>query len=211
MNACPFRLALVCTALLFAFPVAAQEKPAVTPTKIFKARAIDPEDLGISKYQFDTVVPEGKLLVVRRTVVHNRRKLVTETIQNTDGGLAEYSVTILDSWSFPFADIEKPVVLVRERRGTERYSDVRVGSHGFINNRLSITLVKDIREDDKDDLKKDAGGGLKAIKNEVKGVIAYESFLEDYSAAKKRVPKLPAIGEGEWSYANILQYEIVTD
>ena len=104
-------MALV-SATLGCAPVA---KPEATPVTIRQADTLDPEEIGIAKYVFETKVPAGKVMVLRCTEERNGRKEaeVLETIEHANGGIARQVVLVYDSSEFPFADGLKDKARIR--------------------------------------------------------------------------------------------------
>jgi hypothetical protein len=167
------------TAMLGCAPEA---KPECAPVAVRQADTLDPDEIGIGKYVFETKVPAKKVMVLRCTEERNGRKegKVLETIQYTNGGPARQVVLVYDLSAFPFADGTKDKVRVRAQAGEAIYPDRRCTSKSTSPGRLELKIT---------------GKGKDTIK------LTYDCFVEDYEVAKKRVPELPAASPIEtWSY-----------
>ena len=175
-------LSILTPAICVVLGCAPGDKPEVTPVTVRKADSLDPDEIGIGKYVFELKVPAGRVMVLRRTEERNGRKegKVLETIQHTNGGQARQVVLVYDLSEFPFADGAKDKVRVRGQAGEAIYPDRRCTSKTISPGRLKLEIT---------------GEGKDTVK------LIYDCFVEDYAAAKTRVPKLPAASPIEtWSY-----------
>lgn len=164
-------------------PENAAETTTVAPRQ---AETVDPEELGIWKYIFETKVPVGKVMVLRKTEERDGRKdEVHETIQYTNGDVAKQVVLVYDLYSFPFADGKQKKVRVRAQAGEQIFFDSTCDKRSTSPSRL----VLEITTKDKDKVR-----------------LIYECFVEDHETAKTRVPGLPKISRFEtWTYQQLFK------
>lgn len=177
-------VALVACLVAGCAQVAEPDDPAVHPRQ---SNALDPEELGIGKYVFETKVPAGKVMVLRRTVERDGRRTdeVYESISFANGKTAREVVLVYDSSSFPFHEGKTDHVLVRAQATTSSYSKSWCNSRSTGPGRLTLEVTNDANE---------------------KTRLTYTCFVEDYAVAKKRVPDLPAMSPAEtWTYNALLK------
>jgi hypothetical protein len=172
-------LALICSSL----GCAPEAEPETTPVPVRQADTLDPRDLGIGKYVFEARVPADKVMVLRRTEEQNGREhgMVYETIQSSAaGGRLQQVVLVLDSSAFPFSEGKNDRVRVRAQAGELVFNNRRCTRWAMDVGLLILEFTNDAKDKDK---------------------LTYQCFVEDYEAAKKRVPNLPALSKVErWSF-----------
>lgn len=175
-------LTLFVVAILVALttPSHAEEAKAIQPEK---ADTLDPEDIGIAKYVFEASPPARKVMVLRCTHVLAGGKITraSEKIRYTDGKKERMSVLALDPTNFPFnPDQLTPQNSLIKYAGTEITIDKKkIVSQGYVGKVLEFTFAND--KDEKES-------------------VTFECFVEDYAAAKARIPNLPPEKPGGWGY-----------
>jgi hypothetical protein len=160
-----------------------EQKPEAKLVTVRRADTLDPEEIWIGKYVFEVKVQVGRVMVLRRTEERNGRKVggAYETIQYTNGGTARQVVLVYDLLRFPFGDRQTKGVRVRSPgHSLQEFSELQVGSTAISPGRLRMSLT---------DFQK------KTVE------LTFECFVEDYKAAKARIPKLPDASPIEtWTY-----------
>jgi hypothetical protein len=159
-------------------PKADPELEMVTPKE---AEALSPSDLGVGKFVFEVKVPADKVMVLRMTEQEQGRKgsRVLESIQYTDGGVGRQVVLMFDSSEFPFGERGPDQVRIKAQAATNTYGKHTCKSWSMRPGRLTLVLSH-------------PDGAT---------TITYDCFLEEYAAAKKRVPTLSDAKRGEtWTH-----------